>query len=106
MVMSGDHNFCERVMRVFCAVLITLVLFLLFSGSSRKCFHGVPLIIPVALHGDFIDTIQSECKAAAAAAALAAAPSAAAEEEVLVHEANDYEDLWGVPLLQYLTNHR
>jgi ribosomal protein L12E/L44/L45/RPP1/RPP2 len=70
------------------------------------------LIIPVALHGDFIDAIQSECKAAAAAsaasaaAATAAAAAAAAEEEEVVHEANDYEDLWGVPLLQYLTNHR
>ncbi len=56
------------------------------AGPSRACFHGVPLIVPVEL--------DTELKAAAESAAAGDAPATGAD------------DVWGAPLLDYLTTHR
>ena len=56
------------------------------AGPSRACFHGVPLIVPVEVDTELKEAAQS----AAAADALATGA----------------DDVWGAPLLDYLTTHR
>jgi len=46
------------------------------AGESRKCFHGVPLIVPVEVDG------------------------------ALAEAADKDDGIWGPPLLDFLRNHR
>ncbi len=73
-----------------CQLLVT---FRSFAGSSRSCFHGVPLIVPVP--------VDAKLKALAVSAHREAAAAAAAGNVEV-----DSDDAWGAPLLEYLTTHR
>ncbi len=63
-----------------------------FAGTSRSCFHGVPLIVPVP--------VDEKLKALAVSAHREAAVAA----EAGIVEV-DSDDTWGAPLVEYLTTH-
>ncbi len=75
------------------------------AGPSRSCFHGVPLIVPVPVDERLKALavpvpVDERLKAVAVAAHREAVVAAAGNIEV------DSDDVWGEPLVEYLTNHR